>query len=344
MGITVGACIGGGGHVSGHMEDVAQHEGIERVLVAGSKQARAIAEEMEKAQHVDDWNAILRDSDVPAVLILAPTRQTGNLVAEAVAAGKWVYGEKPGARTAAEMQSIADICARTNAHFTPCYARRTFPETRELKRLLDAGAVGELWSLQANWITSSAAIRGVDSWFFSDDEAGGGILHWLGCHWIDLISFVTGRRIVSVSAMCRTADERITVEDVACLSLRLEGGAIGTIRCGFVLNPFDGYEDYQLMTAWEGSEGSISHFPHGPVTLRMRTRAPGFGSAGEVQEIAIDHPRTGGYALDLLDDFVGAVEDRRAPMVTEEDALYVLRVIEAACTSSRTGEEQEVRQ
>jgi predicted dehydrogenase len=342
MAITIAAYIDGGGHVGGHMKDVALHEGIERVLMSGSEQARGIAQEIEKAEFVEDWDAVLSDLDVPAVMVLANTRDTGRLVLEAVEAGKCVYGEKPGARTAEEMEQTLAACARTGAHFTPCYARRTFPETREIRRLLEAGAVGELWSFQANWLTSQAALRGSDSWFFSDEHAGGGILHWLGCHWIDLIRYVTGERIVAVSAMVRTADERIDVEDVACLTVRLEGGAIGTIRCGFVLDPFDGYDDYQLMTAWEGSHGSISHFPHGPVTLRMRTRAEGLCSATETQQIAIDHPRTGGYALELLDGFVRSVEEGTRPPATEEDALYVLRVIEAAHEASRSGQEQRI--
>jgi len=340
MGITMGAYIDGGGHVGGHMKDVSLHEGIERLLVTGSDEARSIAAEIEKAEYVEDWQALLDAPDVPAVLMLTNTRDTGHRTLEAVQSGTWVYGEKPGSRTAEEMEAINEACRETGAHFTPCYSRRTFPETREIKRLLDAGALGELWSFQANWLTSQAALRGVDTWFFSNEMAGGGILYWLGCHWIDLIRYVTGERIVAVSAMCRTADERISVEDVACLTVRLEGGAIGTIRCGFILNPYDGYDDYQLMTAWEGSHGSLSHFPHGPITLRMRTRADGFCSASEAQEIAIAHPRAGGYALDLLRDFVDAVEDGRPPMVSEEDALYVLRVAEAAYESSRTGREQ----
>lgn len=342
MGITMGAYIDGGGHVSGHMKDVALAPDVERLLVTGSDEAREIAAQMDKAEFVEDWEALLRDPAVPAVVVLTNNRDAGQLNLQAVEAGTWVYGEKPGARTVAEMEQIADACRRTGAHFTPCYVRRTFPDTLEIKRLCEAGAVGELWSFQANWITSQAEVRGVNTWFFSDELAGGGILYWLGCHWVDLIRFVTGQRISSVSAMCRTADERIDVEDVACLTVRLEGGAIGTIRCGYLLDPSGAYEDYQLMTAWEGSRGWISHFPHSPVTLRMRSHAEGMGGAEKRSEIAVERPRAGGYAPELLDDFVSAVESRRRPLVCEDDALYVLQVIAAAYEASRSGREQAV--
>ncbi len=182
----------------------------------------------------------------------------------------------------------------------------------------------------------------MDWWGFSDEIAGGGILYWLGCHWIDLARFVTGERIVAVSAMCRTADKQISVEDVACLTVRLEGGAIGTIRCGYLLNPSGEYEDYQLMTAWEGSEGWLSHFPHGPLTLRMRSGTEGFGDPAETTEVAIERVRAGGYALELLSNFIDAVEQGREPLVCEDDALYVLQVAEAAYEASRTGREQSI--
>ncbi len=331
MGITIGAYIDGGGHVAGHMKDVAMHDGIERLLVTGSDEAREMAATMPKAEFVSDWDALLADYDLPALIVLTNNRDAGRLNLQAVEAGKWVYGEKPGARTAAEMAAIVEACRRSGAHFMPCYARRTFADTLEIKRLIDSGALGELWSFQANWIASQAALRGVDWWGFSGEIAGGGILYWLGCHWIDAISFVTGQRIAEVSALCTTADPRVSVEDVACVGLRLEGGAIGTLRCGYLLNPFEGYEDCHLMTAWEGSDGWISHHPHGAVTLRARSRTH------EVRDLVLDRSGAGGYAPAMLSDFIEALERRRRPLVCEDDALYVLRVIEAAYESSRSG-------
>lgn len=340
MGITVGAYIDEGGHVSGHMRDVEQHPQIERLLVTGSDQAREVTAGMDKAQFVADWDALLATEDVPLIIMLTNNRDAGRLTLQAVRSGRRIYGEKPGARTAEEMAAIVDACAASGAHFTPCYARRTFADTLEVKRLIDAGTIGELWSFQASWLTSSAALRGAYQWLFDREMAGGGILHWLGCHFIDLLRFVTGRRIVAVSAMTATVQPGISVEDVACLSLRLEGGAIGTIRCGYVNNVTGGdYEDYQLMTAYEGAEGTIAHFPHGRVTVRALSRIDLSAPAGQLREVRIETPRVGGYAYALLDEVMQATVEGRAPLVTAEDALYVLRVIEAAQESARTGRE-----
>jgi len=340
MGITVGAYIDEGGHVSGHMRDVEQQPEIDRLLVTGSAQAREIAAGMAKAEFVSDWDALLATDELPLIIMLTNNRDAGRLTLEAVGSGRWVYGEKPGARTAGEMAAIVEACAHRGTHFTPCYARRTFADTLEVKQLIEAGALGELWSFQASWLTSSAALRGPEQWLFDGERAGGGILYWLGCHFIDLLRFVTGERIVAVSAMTASVQPAISVEDLACVSARLEGGAIGTMRCGYVNNVGGAdYEDYQLMTACEGSAGLIAHFPHGAVTVRSRSRLDPQAPAGQLREVRMDSPRQGGYAYALLDEVVRATIEGRAPLLTAEDALYVLRVAEAAYESARTGRE-----
>lgn len=343
MGITVGAYIDGGGHVGGHMRDVELHPEIERLMVTGSEQAREVAVGMDKAHLVADWDALLATDDLPLIIMLTNNRDAGRLTLEAVQSGRRVYGEKPGARTTAEMAAIVEACRCGGGQFTPCYARRTFADTLEVKRLIAAGAIGELWSFQATWLTSSVALRGPGQWLFDRELAGGGILHWLGCHFIDLLRFVTGRRIVAVSAMTATVQPGISVEDVACLSARLEGGAIGTLRCGYVNNvASSGYEDYQLMTAYEGSAGQIAHFPSGALTVRALSRITPDAPLGELREMRIEAARVGGYAYALLDEVVRATREDRTPLLTAEDALYVLRVIEAAQESARRGREVEV--
>jgi len=94
------------------------------------------------------------------------------------------------------------------------------------------------------------------------------------------------------------------------------------------------------MMAFEGSDGSLGYFPNGPTTLRLRTRAEGFAVAGETRELRMQEQRRGGYAFELFSGFVAAVEAGLAPPATEEDALYVLRVAEAAYESSRSGADQ----
>ncbi|MCD6359688.1 MAG: Gfo/Idh/MocA family oxidoreductase [Armatimonadetes bacterium] len=342
MSMTLGVYLDDNPHTGGHSTDISNHPEIGRVIFTGSEEARERAETIARAEYAPDaWEELIADPAVDALMVLTNNRDAGRLSLQAVEGGKYVYCEKPGARCADDMAKIVDACAATGAHFVPCYCRRTHPDAREIKRLIEAGAIGELWSFQAAWITSTAAARGPGNWFFDKEIAGGGILYWLGCHWIDQLKFVTGRRVAAVSAMVNTVNPDISVEDVACLSMRLEGGAIGTLRVGYLIAQNDGYDENDLMTAYEGSQGSISHRPGRPGKLTLRTRAEGFWEFGERRDMTLGKSDNG-YAPLLLTDFLHAARDRRAPLVTAEDAYYVLRVAEAAYESSRTGAQVEL--
>ena len=341
MSIKMGVYYDDHPHATGHLIDLEISDAVERVFFTGSDAARERAEATEKAEYVEDgWQDFLADEAIRAMCVLTNNRDAGPMTLEAIERGKYVYADKPGARTAEEMQRIVEAAQQTGAHYCPCYVRRTFGDTKEMRRLLEAGAIGKLWSFQATWVTSQATLRGVEHWLFDDALAGGGIVYWLACHWLDTLKFVTGSKVVAVSAMVATQNADISVEDVACLNLRLENGAVGSIRAGYLLDPFPGYQDNDLMMAFEGSDGSLGYFPNGPTTLRLRTRAEGFAVAGETRELRMQEQRRGGYAFELFSGFVAAVEAGLAPPATEEDALYVLRVAEAAYESSRSGADQ----
>src|SRR5439155_26719228 len=83
--------------------------------------------------------------------------------------------------------------------------------------------------------TSSVTSRDPRSYLFSDAVSGGGILHWLGCHWIDLFLHFFREPVVAVSALTGTlSGEPIDVEDVAAVSLRFAGGALVSLHAGYL--------------------------------------------------------------------------------------------------------------
>ncbi len=287
---------------------------------------------------------MLGDENIPAVCIFTNNRDAGDLTKEAMAAGKWVYADKPGAANVADMEEIVAAGERTGTYFCPCYARRTSDETQKMKQLVQGGAIGELWSFQAVWITSQAGLRGPENWLFHKEHAGGGIIYWLACHWLDTLRLATGERVVAVSAMTDTKNPGVNVEDVACVNLRLENGAIGNMRSGYLLDPYPGYDDNDLMMAFEGSDGALTYTPHSrQVTLRLRSKAAGFEYAAAGASLEVDRRRPpGGYAPALLAAFLQGLADGTEPPATQHDALYVLRVAEAIYQAAESGQEQRI--
>lgn len=322
-------------------------EGIDNLFICDPDAAAASqqAGQLERGVHfAGDWHAMLAEEALPVIVILTNNRDAGALTAEAMEAGKWVYADKPGASTVADMERIVAVGERTGAYFCPCYARRGFPETRKIAELVLGGAIGELWSFQIVWVTSRAASRGTGNWLFHREPAGGGIVYWLLCHWLDLLRLATGQRVASVCAMTATLEPRIDVEDLACACLQLEGGATGTLRGGYLLDPFPGYDCADLMVTFEGSEGSLAYVPNGlsEWKLRLRSKAAGYEWAAGGAPVEVAAPDKSGYGREFLREFLQAHERGTPPPATQYDALYVLKVAEAVYASAQSGSRRQI--
>ncbi len=336
-------------HAEGHYRDLDAVEGIDTVLVADADEevAREKAASLQRGVFCDGgWEAMLADDEIPAVCMLTNNRDAGRMTREAMEAGKWVYGDKPGAATAADMEAIVAAGERTGTYFCPGYARRDYEDTVRMIEFVHGGALGELWSFQAVWSTSQVRLRGPEHWHFHHEYAGGGIVYWLACHWLDSLRLITRSRVVAVSAMTASMTPGVDVEELACANLRLENGAIGSLRAGYLRDPYLGYGEADLMMSLEGADGSLSCLHHGGgLTMRLSSKAPGFEYAAEGSVIEASRGRpggAGGYAAFFLGDFLEALENGTEPPATQHDALYVLKVAEAIYEAARTGAEQTI--
>lgn len=194
-------------------------------------------------------------------------------------------------------------------------------------------------------VTSQVKFRNPEHWLFSKERAGGGILSWLGCHYIDLLSYVTGEDIVSVSAIVDTlSGEAINVEDVASVSFRFQGGAIGSLQAGYQLAMSkSGYigPNYDSYVGFRGTEGRMFWEPSGKQHRLHVESARSDWRGSPVRTLAYTLPALdaygGAYGVAFLEDFIDAALEDGAPPTRGEDALKVARIVEAAYASSASG-------
>jgi predicted dehydrogenase len=324
-------------HAGGHLQAFEAAPEIERLLIwdADPELAQAAVDQSAKAELAPSEDALFDDPDLPALGIFVRDSEAGSLNLRAIEAGKWVYGDKPGGMSAAELERIVRAAERTGAHFCPCYAHRTFAASSGLTGLFRDRAIGDVWSFEAVWMTSSVALRGPDSWLFHREHSAGGILTWLACHWLDLLRHLFGCEVETVMAMVATkTDAAVDVEDTASLILRFQNGAIGTVRAGYSLDPFAGYLDSDLYMQCEGSEGSLTWLPPGDRSgLTLRSRKPEYSNWTPPPLI----PSPKEYGAEMFSGFVRAVQGGGEPPATEMDAWRVMQITEAAHESSATG-------
>lgn len=294
-----------------------------------------------------DLAALLARPDVPIVLVALPTRDVPGVLLQAAHAGKHLICEKPCARSAAELRPLLPMFAERGVQFTACYLWRANPALRHMRALVQAGGLGRLTSVELRMVTTQVRLRDPRHWLFQRDVAGGGILSWLGCHWLDLLRFLTEQEMISVSAMADTlSGEAIDVEDIASVSFRLSGGALGSLYAGYLLPAGrPGYEGaaYDQAIILRGTQGTLSHARDGDEhVVALESSAADWRTAPQ-QEFRFRLPPSpaygGAHGLAFLDDFIRlALTGEGQPLVTADDALRVLDMLDAIYRSAQTGQ------
>jgi predicted dehydrogenase len=281
---------------------------------------------------------------VTHALVALPNAATAAALVQVIDAGIGIFTEKPAARTAAEFHPVLEALGRRRVPFTVAYLNRNAPAIQQARELYRAGAIGRLLSVELRMVTTQVGMRNPGSWLFDREAAGGGILAWLACHWLDAVRFVTGEEIVRVQAeMATLGGEAIDVEDTAVLAFRTSGGAVGSLHAGYLLalgNPGYRAAGHDILLTLRGHEGVIQYAANRQDSgLVLESLAPRWRAASQrvFQFTPTPSAGYGGLAgLDFFRQFLAAQPGDSTP-ADELDALRVLEVLDAAYASASTG-------
>jgi predicted dehydrogenase len=171
---------------------------------------------------VTDFNVVLADPRVTAVIVATLNASLAPITLAAVRAGKHVLVEKPGALQAAELRTIQQAARQTGARVRIGYNHRFHPALQKTRELIDAGQLGPLMFLRARY--GHGGRQGYDREWRADPKlSGGGELIDQGVHLIDLAGWFLGEFSV-VEGHAATYFWDMPVDDNAFLSLRTASG------------------------------------------------------------------------------------------------------------------------
>ena len=195
--------------------------GLAEVLYAcdlDAKRAADLAALVPGCQAVTDFNDVLRDPRVTAVIVATLNAALAPITFAAVQAGKHVLVEKPGALNAAQLKSIATVAEQRGLQVRIGYNHRYHPSLQKARALIDEGALGPLLFLRGRY--GHGGRVGYDKEWRADPAlSGGGELIDQGVHLIDLASWFLGD-IDRVEGHATTSFWDMKVDDNAFLSLR----------------------------------------------------------------------------------------------------------------------------
>jgi len=141
-----------------------------------------------------DYEAMLRDVELDAVLVATPSKTHTGMVLSALERGLHVFCEKPLALSAEDAQVLADAARQAGVVTQVGYHNRFVASFREVKKLLEAGSIGRVSSIVGEAYGPVVLKRKGGTWRSRKDE-GGGSLYDYAAHPINLLNWYLGEPI-----------------------------------------------------------------------------------------------------------------------------------------------------
>jgi predicted dehydrogenase len=181
-----------------------------------------------------DFDAILADPRVQAVVIATPPGPRAELARRALEAGKHLMLEKPVALEASQAEALHRLALQRGLTVAVDFEYRAVPLFQQLHDLLASGVLGELVLVKLDWLMGSRADPSRPWSWYSQAAAGGGVLGALGTHAFDLMHWLVGptqrleaQLATAVAARPLPEDASrlapVDAEDIALLHLELAG-------------------------------------------------------------------------------------------------------------------------
>ena len=219
-----------------------------------------------EARRFTDYRDLIACPDVDAVDISTPNNVHMEIAAAAAGAGKPYDVEKPMTMDTAEAQALVRATREAGVKSMICFSYRYKAAARYLRSLLLGGRLGRIHHVNMQYYQAwGLAERDCPLvWRFVKSVAASGALGDLGCHALDLVSFVTGQRYEKVAAHLGTiVPERrlpdgagrgpVDVDDFSNILAGMSGG----ISASFQISRFAyGRGNYQRMEVY-GEHGAL---------------------------------------------------------------------------------------
>ena len=286
-----------------------------------------------------DLDALVADPSIDAAMILTPPRTHLPLVERFAAAGKHILLEKPLEADTPRAEAVVAACDRAGVLLGVVLQHRFRPAARALDARLRAGDLGDIAaaSVHVPWWRPQSYYDEPGRGTVARD--GGGVLITQAIHTLDLFLSLTPP-VSEVAAFAGTTRlHRMETEDIACAALRFENGALGTLQATTARYP--GFAERIEVVGTKGT----AELAAGKVDFWWQDgRTESIGETAMLGGGADPMAFTNEAHRAVLDEFLDAIDGRRAPSNSGNAALLVHDLIDAVLDSSRERAPRAVRQ
>ena len=286
-----------------------------------------------------DFNALLGDKNIDAVVLATPHSQHTEQVMAAAQAGKHVFCEKPFALTKADADAAVAATKHAGVTLGLGYNRRFHPEMTALREKITAGDLGTVLHFEATMTFPNALFLKPEAWRADREETPCGGLTPMGVHAIDGMIDLGGE---IEQVFCQSVRRVVQVEsdDTTSMLFRMKNGASGYLGTITATGPGFSFQVF-------GSKGSLrlegmTHVA-GASSEERRTRLfstakwqPIKGPAETWEAARLDVTRT------CLEAFATAASGGTPFLIPTSDMVHGAAVTEAVVKSAASGHTERV--
>ncbi len=310
-----------------HAETIRRIDGLELLGVCDVDPDRRAAaqEQLGEISAYRSVKEVAADRHVDLAVIVTPHDTHAKLALALLRAGKHVICERPLAITTRECEQLVKAAKQKRVLLSAFHNRRWDGDYMTLRRLVEHGAVGDVFHVEIGMGDFSHP----GHWWRSEQKVTGSVLHDWGVHLVDwTLGLIPGRVRQVDGYVQKNVWHDVTIDDWSSLVMRFEGGQSAMIELGHVTGV--------SRPKWRvlGTRGSIWGdwgLEHLSVVTYERGRLA-------TEKVPVEENQWDAYYRDVADHLLTG-----SPLsVTPEAARRVIAVIEAAGGSARAGKARPV--
>ncbi len=338
------AVVGYGGMGGWHTRAALKSDVVTLAGIYDIKEERNDAARKAGIYAYESFEALLKDESVELVTIAVPNDVHEELAIKAMEAGKNVICEKPVTITSESLKRMIAVSEKTGKLLTVHQNRRWDVDYLAMQKLADSGEIGKVMNIESRIHGS----RGIPSDWRGLKEYGGGMLYDWGIHLLDQVLLVMkGRKVEKLFCIFDNITNK-EVDDGFKLTLWFDDGAQAYVEVGtynFIAMPrfylrcdkgsaliSDWTQKTQVVRCKAWHESDV--MPVQTAAGLTKTMAP----RNEITTDTYELERPVSDVHDFYRNFCAAIDGKEKQLVTHEQMLRDLLLIEAAFRSVEQGQ------
>ena len=333
-----GGIIGLGKMGISHAAIVSPHPSVEMVAVCDTSTiVMDVFRKFSRVRLYNDYTKMIENESLDFVVIATPTRFHYIMVKHALEKGLNVFCEKPFCMNTHEGMEIKKLADQTGLINQVSYHNQFVGTFIEMKRLLNAGVLGDLVHFTGEAYGSVITGDKGGTWR-SDPKEGGGCLLDYASHVINLIQVLVGKPVKADGTQLKKIFSS-AVEDAVYSILTLESGLSGVLMVNWC---DDSYRKMSTSLTVQGKKGKIV-CDATEIRIYLNEANPGEKldkgwTIKYITELAIpvDFNLRGEEYSAQIDHFIRCVITKKQSEINSfEQALYTDKVIELIIADSK---------